>query len=883
MSAGSLLIEKNVTYDYLVDYALRNIWCNPDQDNQHIEAPCRITSATGVLNTVRVMRRLIELPTKGIRYHVFQIGQLHPLLLGLFKSGTGSPIQNEWISFQDAINKRKMVVQLYSDSGVSLPLHECYYMYTIDRDLIIAIRPNAKIPFDYTSEQFYLRVYTNAYFKTARADQSIEYTAAQGMVLNTKKDILDYQYAYEAYAEKDGHVFAYVNGYLVDSLSLLTVNVGDCVWMVYDSTIKRTVTFNVKDLPTFKSVLDSKNKYLLHYSTQSNDMIDYQDDMEIYVLDPLTNNHWRGVYHHRNGEDSCRMVTHRDYSLVVSYVLNFISQLQKEAGTDHSVSIDTAQIQLIIRDAGYARPLVFENNRIKELYKMADSDIQNALLSTNRSIPNWRVETLEASPYTELMRDKSTLFTRELVQNALGYNAVSKLVGDTPSLTKISSNRKVIDVPYGLQYNSTAYEYDSHGWLLGYHYHVSGSTYACEDNRAVLVEMISGKGSYTPDVRCGNDNIPLPATDDYRVYQCTIKKGVYQNDWVDITGSPKYDVVNNTLVWNAGDDISRFLMVRTDAAFLAADLYLTPQDSNLKFTFSEMEKRGNTIKNYVLPFPLGELDIFLNGRPLIEGLDYIVVFPTIVIINKKFLKNPANNNIHWIHVRFTGFCNPDLTRTLPTDTGFIEYGMMSNNNKFDIRDDKVLRIVSNGKLLTRDHLVFAEQSSGLGIINSENGHPYQIRDIVVPLKNLINGNTYDYRAKAQAIDATVSGFLTELVPEPVKEGVSAIAARYEVFSPFIAKVLYAVLSGEIDNNALKVVLTDNLVLSLCKQYESWLKFDLINPDNAYDSRYVIIHPHNHYNVIELDVFQYRFMRKVVALYANGLVELSPFVVLNSES
>jgi hypothetical protein len=437
------------------------------------------------------------------------------------------------------------------------------------------------------------------------------------------------------------------------------------------------------------------------------------------------------------------------------------------------------------------------------------------------------------------------------------------------------------DVPYGLQYACTAYEYDANGYLLGYYYHSQGDNYTCTNQTCKLVEFISGKGGTTPDVRCGTDNLPLPVTANYRVYRSTLSGGVYQNDWTDITGNGQYKVVNNTLVWQDATDGLHYLMVRTDASFLCTDLMLTPEDGNLDFTFAEYENRDGTLKNWVLPFPYGELDVFLNGKSLIEGLDYFVKFPKVVICNKEYLKTPPNNNTHWVHYRFTGFCKPDMSREKPYDAGFIFQGLLSNNSKYDLRDDKVLRIVIDGSVVTRDSLRFAETSAGVGVTNVNNGRPYAIRDIVVPMRNLIDGTTYTYRAAAQAIDTTVSNYLTAKAPKPNISGLNVIPKRYEIFSPFICKLIFALTINEISADSYTKTLSDNDVLTICKPYEDWLAFDPTQDATAVDNDYVIIHPTNLYNTAGLNIYQYRLVSRAVALYCNGLVSLSSFIEITS--
>lgn len=876
---NSVVVLNNGQYDYLVDHAIRDVWCNPEQDNQHIVAPHRITQPEGVLNSVSVMKRDIKLPSSGELYHVFQVGQLHPLMLGMFQYSPAW-VREEWISAKDAICEMKFIMDIYNVHGIQLPRFEVFYMFTNDRNFIIAIKENRKIPINYKTDDIFVRVYTNAYFDSVRAQANVEATYCYGAKATSTNQILDIQYLYEAYTVKSGLVYAFVNGQLVDKIDIFTVTLGDTVEFVYDSSVMRTVTFRIGDLPYFESILDNKRKYLLHYVGQNNDTIDYHDDMDIFITDEYLPGRYRGVYYHRNNPNACRMVTHRDYSLMVEYFVQYANELQSLAGA-RVLDFENLHVKLHIRKSGYYRPLVFENSRIQELYKLSNTLVLNAMCGVNASVDVWKAENLENAAYTHIMRARATDVTRSLVETAYGYNAVSKILGDTPKMTYLYSGVKQVEVPHGLQTNSTAYEYDSTGLLIGFYRHISGSVYNCTNANCAMVEMISGVGDYTPDVRFGTDNIPVPTSAEYRVYRCHLRQdGTPDDDWKDVTGSAFYTVQNNTIVWNPSD-YNAYVMVRTNAKFLAYDQNIFPVGGTLEITLTETETRDGVVDNHILPVPMGELVVFLNNRSLIEGLDYFVKFPRLVIVNKAWLNHPLSTTPQKVHVRFTGFCKSDLTREQHEDFGWVQYGLLSNNNKFDIRDDRVLRIVMNGCVYDRSQLKFSEKDLGLGIINARNGYPYQIRDIVVPMRQYTDTDTYDYRAESKVIDQQVSNYLTTLLPEPTYPNPSVISRRYEVVSPFIAKIIYELRVGQIPLSEISKSLSDNEVIAICQPYEWMLDFDPTQPDVGADENYVIIHPHIEYSAVPLKFYQYRFLQQVVKLYSNGLVDLSSFIILES--
>lgn len=853
--------------DYLVEHAIRNVWCNPEQDRQYRYLPHRLSPPLGDYRYATILGDNHALPNMDDKFYLFQIGSIPPSVLGLRDSE--GRFSHDWINAVTVINTNNVWFEMYLDYGKQIPKMDIYYKYGIHQNLVIAVRQNKSLNIDYATFKPYLRVYTNAFFGSDRA-LPIDGLQCNSQIASTQNAILSMQAKItQLKALNRGHVFCYINGYLRDEITVATASIGDSIEYLYDSSVKRVVIFNINDLHYFLSELDSKRKYLLCYDSRDVDTIEYYDDTELYVVQ-----NDKGVLLHRHMESTMRMVTHRDYSVSVDRIEYLIDHL-----TDTRVN---PKLRLYIRHSGYHRPLVFENVRIHELYKLPFAQRYRAMLGLDASLLQWNAISLEAGDYARLMRAPDTALQRQLVERTYGYNACSVIIGNTPQKTYIESHRRQVKLPIGLWTHATAYEYDSDGILLGYHYHDDGVYYTARDDRCDMVEMISGKGSHRPEVVFGFDNIPLPIGDSYRIYYSHYYSGLYLEDWVDITDSDYYRVENNILKWNGLDD-NHIIMVRTDSGFLAYDLNITPTDGNIRFTLSEIEDRVGAVEHYTLPVPMGELDLWLNGRSLIEKLDYHVNFPEITICNKDYLltdiDGDPNTITQRISIRFTGFCNSDLTRTKFEDSGFVSHGVLSRNNRFDIRDDRVLRIIYDGRTISRDAMSFAEDNSGVSIIDSRNGKPYAIRDIIVPMKNKTDENTYTFRENSRVIDKAVSDYLSHYLPEPPRDAPSSITQRYPLFSPFISKILNDLISGHLDNTLIDPLPDRTTIQSICETYVEWLVFDPISHD--VDRDFIVIHPHNHRNVVNVNYLQYRFLKAVIDLYAPGLIELSPFVAIES--
>lgn len=852
-------------FDYLIDHALKNVWCTPDQDLQVIFQPARITAINGVQNKVKVLWEEFSLPTQKERYHVYQIGQIHPTLLGLF------PERGVWRTLANVANLQKLVVDLYVNSGIQFPRTESYVLINRDQNVLLAVKLNPRIPADLNTEPLYVRFYSNAFFDSMRNGNNKvdDYIYVGGGRVPTTNQLLLWQAAVKKYRALPGLTQTYLNGQLVHGISPVNAVVGDVVEWVYDSTVKRVVDLPVKSLQTFNSLFDNKRKYLLHYPDNNNTTIEYRDDCDIYLIrkDPAKPDQFAGVYYHKNMEDALRMLTHKDYSVPVPYVNGYVTN-SKGRWKD----VKELTLRLISRHSGYERPLVNEHHRIKELYKLDDASVVRAMLGLDSTVPEWRADQLELSGYTKIMRANGLAVNRAMVQDAYGYNAIAKLIANTPSTVTKTNGSLVADLPYGLRVNSTLYEYDVNGKLLGVYYHQVGDLYMPTNPGCVLVEGVVGRGAPEMDTVFGTANVTIDPQNNYRFYTCDVKANVAKGNWVDVTGTDAYEIVGNTVVWKI-DPLYKYGLVKGDTRFLAYDYEMTPTDGLLRFSLMADETHNKVKGQRVLQLPVGKLELWLNRYKLIEGLDYFVKWPEVVICNKRFWQTGKQ----LITVRGTGFCGTDMSREQPAEVGFVQYGQLSRNTRFNIRDDKVMHMVVGGRLFRREDLTFAEDVTKFSAEGKiPNGTPYAIDELVVPLRGLTNTDTYSLRAKSRVVDQEIEDYLTLKRPEPSYTPPNMIPERYEIHSPFVMKIMADLKSGVLGGEQIQGQYADSLILSLLKPYEWLLAYDPSQKDSV-DDRYVIIQPHPFNEVLTLNIYHYTFLRRAVNLYLKDRVNISHFI------
>lgn len=846
-----------VSEDYLLNHAYRNVWCTPEQDKQAIIQPARVTPPNGVWSYFNYQWKKIAMPISGgeARFHIYQIGQVHPSILGLLAKA------NTWISAKTVMEEECVLMDVYTSKGIMIPRVLCWYIVTSDKNLLIAIRkpsekPNKLIDVDLESEPIFMRLYSNAYFNSIQSvmvDKGIQILSLKA---NSISEINAFQTQVQALPSYGGRFF-FINGRRVSKIDLVCAKPGDYIECIFDASIKREIIFKVTELQEFESTLDDLNKFLLHYPGLS-DIIDYQDDVDMYLGETYLTNNWQGVYMHKNDSRTLRMVTHRDYSIPVI-------RINGTQAANPFLTSSELELRLTIRYSGYNRSLVNENNRIAELYKLPPARVLEALVGVDATVSVWDAGNLEASAYTNLMRQPQGGVTREMVQQAYGYNAMAKLLGDTPQLVTSFNGQKVVEIPEGLRGCCTVYEYDANGRLLYFQPHTVDNTYSCQAADTVFTEVLFGLGGTTLETFDNTENGVLSSLHNYRFYVAPSTGGIKIGDWEDMTGDPYYLAQNGGYEWVISE--APFNRVLSNKRHLAYTFQMAAIAGVFEFDITVL-KNGTYQK---LDMPLGELDIFFNGYSLIEGLDYVIREARVVITTKKYFDNALP--LQTITIRYTGFCNKDMSRTPAPDVGFVYHGNLSTNNRFNIRDDKVMRIVCGGGVRMRSALDFAEDGVTVNVDAALNGAPYAIRDIIVPMNNyLIGGNasadkTYEFRAASQAIDEEISDYLTLWLPEQDVVAANVIGGRYIVYSPFLSRIIDDLKSGVLWDDKFHEQFGDDWLRGRLASYNRLLDFDPIGPNMTIDHRYVVIHPHPYGQYVSLDMYQWRVLDRVVKIYA----------------
>ena len=850
----------------LVSHAIKKVWANPKQDFQPIVKPGRLTRPTGARRYFQPIMKAYDLPNTKDLFHVFGYTGFNPVEISL-----SDLKKNQWVSAIALTHEVGLFFDGYFENGMMLPRADIWVKHE-GNNFFVAVkdRPGKTYLLGYDTP--YFRTYMNAWWDISGVTPP--FIEIYHKTISKLQDSLDTIMKINKLAGKPGYTWLIVNGYYKDPASWdgHGANIGDWVEVIHDQSVKRVVKFNLDQRTTFMSTLDLAQKYLLHYPGNTA-TIDFYDDIDFFVQ----YDNREGVYYHRNDPKAVRMLTHKDYSICVDKVVAYAHGQVKWTNTDK------LSVVAIIRNGGANRPLVFESSRIHELYKLDEKHLVNAMVGLNAAIPEWEAKNLERSAYTEIMRHQNACLTIDAVHEAYGYNAVSRILSDTPKrfenvggyLAKLTQTQML---------SSGIFEYDDNGELLGWHNSQAATTYVPRSPDAVSYECLLGEISTDVDEHYGSAPVNIGTNVEFRCYTADLAVGVIQpNSWVDVTlqlgNVYTYDAKTGWLNWRTASN--KLPLVRTNRKILIDEHIVTFDDGVLNLAVQSSYRLPNDthawLRNQMVP--MGCYDVFMNGKALAKDVDYYLDFPNFYIVGKDHIVAEAQQHVV---IRGTGFCDTNMNEDIKRDVGFVVDGMLSTNKRFNVRDDVTMRFVVGGKLMHRDQLDFAETDYGVTLPSSLNGNLFMACETLVPYN--LGGEKLRpmiARAVARNLDGRIEAYMTNYLPDR-GDGFYTVSRHYPVYSPVASGIIDAVLSGDISAETIASANTDMKILLACQPYsERWFKYDPTNPERETDERFVMVHPHPYTHTIFLTPVQYRFVKRAVNMITRNKVEFSHFVQMEA--
>ena len=830
--------------NWLANHARVNLWQDPEADGQLITKPVRLTPPSAATHSARIGRTYQHLPFSGWG-HVYQIGSVHP------NYGNLNIVRNRWIRGTTLMNTYRTNVLVYGTSGKTFPLHHCYFTRNDDGAIVIAL-PCMEIYDWIETEDVYIRLY-NGNEKQQPESSLPTILAEYHLVENDQhRAIIETRY-HELKAM--GHVMAYVKGIPYFDFDRDTISKWDDVEFHLDGRVRKHQSFRVGDLTTFTSELDGCRKYLLHLG--GNVQYDFADDVEIHVAHMS-----RGRYYHQNQSMSIRQLTHGDLSIPTRRIQDYLLQIQGADDTDELV------VHVVVRNDGMSKPLSYNANRTHELYKLPDEKIIQAITGANSNIPEWRASNLEKSAVNRLIYAKYNQVTRDLATEAYGYNAAGFYSAETPTKTIVNEHGTIATLPALLSRDSTVYEYSNDGALLGFHPYNGPAEYVSRDPSCGMIEAIVGRGGDTLSVNYNAGDILLDPLHSYSFYLRVVLSGSPSDEFIPAVEGTDYTVdAAGQLRWTI-DNTRRHGVVIDNSKHFFDTLTVPHTDGLFRVGITDVID-GVRLPSYI---PMESVEVWLNTRPLTYGVDFLVEWPEVVISAKRYVIDGDNT----IAVRARGitgeFRKPDF--------GFVTSGLLSNNTMFDVKDDKVVRLVAGGKLLHRDDVKFREDTA-VGIAHVEDGMPYSIDDPTIPLRSIISTPVLVERDKSRDLDERVESYLSVHIPTPPPMENIDLTSWYHVFSPVLNNVIYDLIGGRLvitpDDDTYRI--SDVQLDKIMENYIDLLKFDLAFV--GFDNRFVVVHPHASYDILSITELQFALVERINHRYLNSSVQLNKYLKIGS--
>lgn len=845
----------------VVRFAEHHLWANPEYDNQFQVVMHRISTDVGAINHVGYMGKWRYTPTPNKRFHVYSVGGTHP---GFWNMGTNKDVKNpvdKWISAADLGCRRGLQFDVYTNLGRQFPRSKAWIMITFDGLVLLALEHLPIFPIK-LSDNMHFRCYSTdmdvAKSETAMEDLDNPYLY-ETMTYENAQEYATFNTRYSVVRQRSGYTAIFLNGYLQPTMPLVSeLKAGDLVEMWHDPAIRRSLKYQYRGLQEFFSDLDERRKLILHPPKTDDFTLRYFDDSDYYLID----RDGKGVYFHRNHESAIRQLTHVDVSISVEQI-----KVQIEALASLK-DLDGLQVLVLERNTGWGWTWGWEAQHICHLYRMDDQNIVRAMTGDRSVLPEWTANELEKGPVQTFLRSYYNDHTTELAHNALGYNAETLAVSQTP--VKVTANSFIagIDVPPTYFPTFTVWEHSEDGQLIEYYSLTNVNNIKPRNARTGMVEFTYGKVDRNIHYDVVRDDYKLPTDVAIQVYLSNYSTITNKpvGDLTDITGSDRYHIENGYIVWDRLDKVNQCAIICYDDVALAHTFTLDHLDKSLCFSIDDIYQQviGN------LPINFAQIDVWLNGHPLIDEVDWFIRDRLIFINSREYLVAGGQE----ITVRCFGFWKDKNKPKAELELGFVAGGVIGDMKRYNIREDRATRIVVGGRLMLLDDLKTAETDPADDYNNVLNGKPYMVKHTHTPVRYIQPFDHHVGYEAARVTDKRVVDYLTLYCDKSKVTVDFNMVDRYMLYSPFMNVIVNGVLNEVIvppplgDNTSYVSQVIEDLV----KVYKWWLGYDptLMN----YDLRYFVIMPYANVETPILTNDQLIFIRQVNQNYLNGLLAIN---------
>lgn len=900
-------------------HALKNIWAEPLQDRQYRIVPSRVSPQLGFAKVATLMWEGIPLPGSANpmdkrTFHVYPLGQIPPHFFRL-KMGNKT-----WYRCDELVENTNSTIDVVMENGTVIPGNLCYLYENYDQNFVLAVQRSTvdygrdaressygevlDVAYGPDHRPLMVRFYTNAIQDSSgwrgEKEDPIHAIRSVYQMINTPGDLVAFKAKVKVITDQYGD--GYFGNYFCDGFYISTPQAfieqykGKLMSFRFDETFRERLFYPISELTGFVSKRDPRShKYLLVAPTDYG-KIDYCDDLDFYLVYREPNG-IRGVMLDRFKNNTVRQVTHNAWSVREDVVLALSKQ--------HAFlgNVDLLEIMVVIRNGGMQHGLGFQKNRIEDLYHLKHDEIISAMAEVNSNLDIWRAAELENSDYIKVMSLKSNKITQEMIENAYGYNAATKAVGRCFYKVVDDVIKFRVDPLFTLSHEQnipngdtsrnarSLFWYDKAGKLVSME--TSNTTFGSISVPTALVgavaylEIIQGQlniGRLPAGVTRDKEIVPDKYWGFYghRCYVCNIVNGALDNNWTDVTNGPYYMIEPGTktkppqIKWNYAllAQAGLYPLTRFASTVNVIETIVNPNDyaGFIEIPLTIMD--GTSIAPIgVAP---GHIDVFIDGVPLIYGLDFKYVKGGSVVILRQIPKNDTAK----ITTRFYGYMNPKTSLPFGArDVGFIKNGLVSLNNRFNVFHDRDISVNIGGRKFAPDEVQFAEDGHVKG--KYLDGAPYAIDEYQALVEPFTTKQTVDYQMESMAIDQDVSDYLTVRLPEPVPDKPFIEGQHWHLYSPIMATFIELMYKELLSDAVINQWNTDEILFS--QTHAIVKRFQAVDPATAgYNEDYIGVYPIAFLDRrVQVTKLQYTTLERINRMHLNNVLDITHSVEIKA--
>lgn len=591
-----------------------------------------------------------------------------------------------WVSLETLCNDHNILMDVYSHKGKVC--HKGFTFVHINKyktRMLIAIQKNMCKKFiDVTDmDEVYFTVYTDS--DVANDCHVTSYYVPITDMSGTYRTML--QQTMDALRPKYQKIIMYVNG--IESTDFaLGLKMGDYLDVIVDDNIAFSFDIDLTDTTkdfAFYSDMDETYKQIIHIpkSLNPDNKVITHNTCDIWVRKKVPSvRNVEGVYMHRAAKRGVTSITHNDFGIPLYILDAFRDHLNTQDITLHVVCRIHDKDNVLVRDASF----------IDLLYTQDDTTICTTLKGNLNftGLDFWKANQLEQSTYVKMFFDLADLYSVgiDYYVKALGYYHTMVLLASRIATKTIS----MASTPEFYQNKVMAYEkpalYKQYKTLpivyrnslklkySQYDYLDSGDTITISikddvnfnsgDTFSTVLYLDDDRSIYKVVPTSENTTILLPykkfklyevLVDAYRIFKGVDQfSNVSYKDVTDVYGLyALHTTADNKLQLSYGPDMQNktYVIVNDRCSYIFNQDITNTVLAGENIVIPIQMQTTNLANEYIPILNFSNISVYLNGRYLIQGLDFIVntiydhlgnmSFKQIVIQTMEYLVEPGSN------------------------------------------------------------------------------------------------------------------------------------------------------------------------------------------------------------------------------------------------